>query len=263
MRFERSTIWALRVFGLGDYSRARRIHQQGVERSREIGYRLGEGDHLDNIGGTAWAVGDYDAAIEHYNKALALRRRMDDAWGVAVSKSNLAATYRQVGKLDEAERLYGEALDIDRSIGRRRGEAYDIHGLGLTYLDRGNLDGAVDALDAASAIRQELGEEHLCNESKMAGALARMRRGDRNEAGHIVRTVLDAEGSQPFEGAVETTASYFRAIEVLKATDPGAAATLQANVAAAVRERANRISDPEQRRSYLGDVADHRRATAD
>ena len=83
--------------------------EAGAERSREIGYRMGAGDHLDNVGGTAWAVGDHDLAIERYSEALRIRTAMNDTWGMAISTSNLGAAHLAKGEPTEARRFYSDA----------------------------------------------------------------------------------------------------------------------------------------------------------
>nr|MDJ0960575.1 tetratricopeptide repeat protein [Acidimicrobiia bacterium] len=251
------------LFGYGDYSAARHIHEVGAEQSRTIGYRMGEGDHLDNVGGTAWAVGDFDLAVEQYSAALEIRELTDDAWGIAISKGNLGSTYRAKGDLARAIEFGEAALIIDRRIGRRRGEAYDLHGLGLCYLELGEHDRAVDHLDAAAAIRSDLGEQHLANESVVAAAVARLRRGERRNAADIVEAALADEAGDLFAGAVETTATLLRCIEVLESVDPDAAEHLRNQTASLVAERASRIGDPGQRASYLAEVASHRGIATD
>ena len=245
------------IFSIGDYSRAREIHREGAARSREIGYRMGEGDHLDNMGGTAWAVGDFDSALDYYSESLAIREGMEDAWGVAISKGNLGSTHRAMGNPELALELYSEALEIDDRIGRRRGVAYDYHGIGLCHLDMDHLDLAVESLEKSTAIRTELEEIHLANESKVAAAVARLRRGDQEAAKVAVEEALEEEGESFFEGAVETTAARLRAIEVMEAVDPDRADGLRDLTRQGVMARSERISDPDQRRSYLEDVTSH------
>lgn len=251
------------LFATGDYSAARHIHEAGAERSRAIGYRMGEGDHLDNVGGTAWAVGDFELAIAHYTAALEIRELTGDAWGMAISKGNLGTTYRAKGDPERARTLCEEALAIDRKIGRRRGEAYDLHGLGLCHLDLGEFDRAVDLLDAAAAIRTELRERHLANESLVAAATARWRRGDVHAAATMIEGVLAEEAVDLFSGAVETTATLLRCIAVLESVDPDEAERLRATTVSLVAQRAARISDPEHRASYLAEVASHRVVSSD
>ncbi len=249
------------IFALGDYSRARQIHQEGAATSRDIGYRMGEGDHLDNMGGTAWAVGDFAKSLEYYGESLSIREGMEDAWGVAISKGNLGSTHRAMGNPGQALALYREALEIDKRIGRRRGEAYDHHGIGLCHLDMGRLNLAVESLKTSAGIRSELGEVHLANESKIAAAVALLRRGDLDAAQAMAQEALEQEGEAFFEGAVETTAARLRAVEVMEAVDPQQGKELREETKAGVLARAQRISDPDQRRSYLEDVVSHSSAT--
>ncbi len=245
------------IFATGDYSAAREIHREGANRSKEVGYRMGEGDHVDNMGGTAWAVGDLELARDYYTAALKIRQEMDDAWGVAISKGNLGLVYRSIGMPDEGLALYREALEIDRQIGRRRGEAYDLHGIGLCHLDLQRYNLATEALGQAAAIREELGEGHLANESHVACAVAMKRRGDEEPASELVTRVLEDEGPDFFAGAIETTASWLRCIEVLESNSPEGVAELRQRAREGVMERASRISDPEQRQSYLKRVESH------
>ncbi len=248
------------LFALGDYSEARTMHEAGAARSADIGYLMGEGDHKDNAGGTAWAVGDYGVAMELYSAALAIRERMDDAWGIAISKGNLGATRRAMGYPDDALILYREALAIDRRIGRRRGEAYDLHGVGVCLLDLERYNLASEALGEAADLRTELGEHHLANESRAACATAMLRRGDVADAVALVDSVLEDEGDDMFEGAVETTVSLLRCIEVIDHVDPERATQLRRLTAERVAARAARISDPSHRRSYLESIEAHRTA---
>ena len=239
------------MFSLGDFSSAREIHSTGVDRSRQIGFRMGEGDHLDNMGGTAWAIGDYELATHLYGEALDLRREMDDAWGIAISLGNLGAEARSSGRPAEGLKYYEEALQIDREIGRRRGEAYDLHGIGLCHLALEQFDLAEAALTAAATIRLDLSEPHLANESRTACAVAMLRKGNTREATQLIEEVLQSEGDRFFAGAVETTATRLRSIEVVASTDPDHASTLIARTREDIERRAKRISDPDDRRSYI------------
>ncbi len=241
----------------GDYAAARVIHSAGIRRSIEIGYRLAHSDHLDNRGGTAWAVGRYAAAKADYEAALAIRRRLHDAWGIAISLGNLGGVNRALGDLDLARAQYEEALAVDRSIGRRRGEAFSLHGLGLVHRDAGALSAARVALEQAVAVRTEIGERHLANESTVALADVLRRTGDITSAAALVDEAMRSEGSDRFGAAIETTAALLHCYHVLAETAPDRATELLATMAAAIQERSSRISDEEQRRSYLHDVPSH------
>jgi hypothetical protein len=159
--------------------------------------------------------------------------------------------------------LYREALEIDQRIGRRRGEAYDLHGIGLCQLDLGRNNLAAEALAGAARIRQELEEPHLANESQVAHAVAIMRRGDMAEAAELVQSALDDEGDDFFAACVETTATRLRCVEVLEAINPEIAAELRSRAKTDVVRRAELISDPEDRRTYLEQVESHSRAHLD
>lgn len=221
---------------------------------------MGEGDHLDNMGGTAWAVGDLDLALDLYGEALRIRQSMDDSWGMAISLGNLGATHRAKGDPAKALTVYREALEIDQRIGRKRGEAYDLHGIGLCHIDLGRYNLATESLKASAQLRESLGESHLANESHVACAQAMLRAGDTADALALVETTLEDEADDFFAAAVETTSSRLRAIEVLESTFPELADKLMQRTRAGVLERSRLISDSDQRLTYLQQVESHSRA---
>ena len=98
----------------------------------------------------------------------------------------------------------------------------------------------------------------MANESSVAAAVGRLRRGERHDAAVIVEGALAEETGDLFAGAVETTATLLRCIEILESVDPDQAADLRRQTATLVAERASRISDPDHRASYLAEVASHR-----
>jgi hypothetical protein len=85
-----------------------------------------------------------------------------------------------------------------------------------------------------------------------------LRRGDEATATSLVGRVLERERDTMFDGAVETTATLLRCVEVIEHTEPDRATALRAFTTERVAERAQRISDPSQRESYLRSVESHR-----
>lgn len=240
------------LWGLGDFSAAAEVHREGVERSRAIGYRMSEGDNLDNLGGAHWAVGHLDDAIVHYCEALELRRRSRDLWGVGISLSNLGTAYRSANRLDDAIESFREGIEIDVSIGRTRGEAYSQHGLGWALLEVGQPHEALAAFDRAMAIREELGDKVHILESRAGRARALARAGDTAAAGESARAIAGQLDEAFFSHATEPFRVVQTVLELLDNT--GLAADLTERATRELGVRADRISNPDDRASYLAAV---------
>ena len=68
------------------------------------------GGLFSNLGIIAEYVGDYDRARELHEQGIAVRLEAGDKWGVAVSRGNLGNIARLQGDLDGARRLLEDAL---------------------------------------------------------------------------------------------------------------------------------------------------------
>jgi tetratricopeptide (TPR) repeat protein len=176
--------------------------------SRQLGDRRIEGDNLDNIGGTYWALGDYEQAIDFYSQALEIRRATDDLWGIAISQNNLATAWRDHGQPAQTIPYYEEALAVNRQMGRRRGEGYVRHGQGLTHLEAGELELAHERLTEAAAIRRTLGERDNLLETMAILALTELQAGQIDSAKQKLQTVLETIGDETDRAALRQWVHY-------------------------------------------------------
>ena len=155
-------------WGLGAYAASRAAHEQALASNRAINHRRGEADNLDNMGGVDWVLGRYDEAIAQYEAALAIRRAIDDRWGISISLGNLGDAYRLKGDYAAALSYLDQAYAVNLEIGRLRGQCYNLHGRGLTLLAMGRIAAAQQALEAARAGRETLGEQDNLLETRAA-----------------------------------------------------------------------------------------------
>jgi len=104
---------------------------------REIGYRAGEANALDNLGLIYRRQDYYPQAAECHQQAITLFREIGHRAGEANALSNLGLVYRQQGHYGQATEYHQQALILFREIGHRAGEADALDNLGLVYRRQG------------------------------------------------------------------------------------------------------------------------------
>jgi tetratricopeptide (TPR) repeat protein/biotin operon repressor len=141
---------------LGDYAGARRIHEDVLDRTRELGIATLAWIQMANLGNIAFELGDYVAAVEWHEEAVTACRAVADVRGLALSLGNLAEACRELGDVQSALRYADEALALNRERGYKRGEAHVQDGRGRVFLAAAALDEARGAFRHALAIWDEL-----------------------------------------------------------------------------------------------------------
>jgi predicted ATPase/DNA-binding SARP family transcriptional activator len=216
----------------GEYDRARVQLERACEyfQSRQQLRRLARA--LSHLGIVYWRSDDYARAVEHLVRARSLLQTLDDRWELARVLYALAGVAFQQSDLDGALRHGQEALRLYDAIGDRRNSAsvrgslalaycrlerYDLalefnqqdremsrevgdrHGVAITLGNRGwiyqvsgDLERAVQCLEEALQIEEELG--NAWDTARHRAALARVHhlRGERDLAGILYALALPA-----------------------------------------------------------------------
>jgi len=205
-------------------------------------------------------LGAYAEAEDMLRKAASAARDLGLQNVVATARHNLGLTLSRLGKVEEAARLELAAADAFRASGNRRLEGAARTYLALIYMDAG--DHATAERHARLALK--LAERPTLmplNRAQTLGVLARtLVHQDRGtEALRIAREGLDMleELGGIDEGESQIRLSYAEALHVAGEVD----AAREAIVAAAnrVRQRADRITNPRWRKSFLLSVPEHAR----
>ncbi len=164
------------LWGLGAYPDARARHEAALAISRELDDRWGQATATLNLGQVALATGDYIAAIDRFAAALTGFRALGQGLGTATALSTLAQAYALLGDRAAALSYAAEALRASQAAGLLRIEGYAQHNRGLALLDWQPAGPppaeAAQALRAACAIREQLGERENLAESRACLALA-------------------------------------------------------------------------------------------
>ncbi len=148
------------AYTCGDHPAARRLLEDSLAHSRQLGDVPGIAAALNNLGNVARAQGDYPYAIALLEESLAWKRTLGDRASLASSLSNLGIVMKDQGDHTRASLLYEESLAIWRELGDEAGIAGMLNNLGVAAFTRGD-DGDARALYAeALALRRHLGDKH-------------------------------------------------------------------------------------------------------
>lgn len=287
---------------LCDYTRTERYFEQAQRIFQEIGCRHSECCALDSLGITAFEQGCYWQAVACYEQSLYLRGQIADGYGESRTLMNLANVLLYLADFVQAGAYYEEALQLSRQIGARHIEGMTLTNMVLLHEHQGQYEQSLDygqqalrsanelgeqrtqgyALlhlghapaglgrlgEAAAAYRQSLelrraiGQHNQAIEALSSLARVALAQGDLARAQEHVQEILARIEQGSLDGTEEPFRIRMTCYLVLQAARaPQAKAFLEA-AHGMLQERAGRIAEPEQRRSFLEDVRSHREGVA-
>lgn len=124
----------------GQYERAREEYEMALELARELGFRIGEGYQLNNIGRVA-RHSDLDEAERRSKQALTIFNETGHRVGAAQALNNLAKVELRRGRTDRAGEYARRALAQSEGVDRRQ-MARSRHALGRVHLQTDRLSDA-------------------------------------------------------------------------------------------------------------------------
>ncbi len=249
---------ALYYTTIGDLARAARLLTHQVELSRNQGEIRTEAAGLGNLGYAYLQLGLYPGGREAIERSLALSRSIGARRLTAFNQINLGLAYWRTGDLPAARQCLEEAIPQLTSLGDRFGQAAGLAYLGMTQEKAGQIAPAQDCYAQAEQIFRQvdmLGGAHdaLCGQARCT-----LEQGDLERAYQQACQVwgyLEKDGAQTMEFPI---LAYLTCAEIFQAC------TDQAQLCAALKagyqdlmQRAERISNPAWRQSYLENVPEH------
>jgi hypothetical protein len=244
---------------IGDHGRAADLLSQHVAINRRLGDPYGEAMGLLNLGYNYLLLGLYDSAREAAEQSLQLTESIGARRLSAYNRLHLCLAHTRLGEPAAALRLLESARSVLREVEDVFGQAVCCTYLGFALEASGQPASAASTFDDA---RQKLGQTGAAGYAAdaLAGlcrsALAQDQVGQAEQHALEIWSYLAQHGTGGLEFpilAYQTCAQAFEA--------SGNVSRSQAAVEAGYNElmaRAERISDPDWRRAFLENVAEHR-----
>jgi predicted ATPase len=204
-------------------------------------------------------AGQWEEAARQFQDCLATASKLGIKSLASMAKQNLGLVLERQGRLEEARRLASESFDEYRAQGNLRMQSASQYYLATALLRTGELDAAEREARLAVESCRTLPPSHAEALSTLARVL--LARGERVEealafARHGMQ-ILETIGSLD-EGEPLLRLVYARALHASGDVDAARAAI--AALCRVLRSRAEKITDPAWRKSYLECIVENREA---
>ncbi|RME42279.1 MAG: hypothetical protein D6791_18135, partial [Chloroflexi bacterium] len=241
----------------GDYSKALKHSQEALAIARSIGDRFLERVNLINVAVMLAYLGDYEQAIDLAGAALEISRAIHDQSGEAVALINLGDFERALGRYGPALSHLQVALGLAEQLKRPFLVAACHHYLAETYRQhesRQNAERAIEHARLCIAAAEQAGTRHYQVLGRSALAMALLARGEVEDAlTTSTKAVEQLEALGAIEGPEEEV--YYHHFQVLQAAGRSDDAWQPLQKAwDLIQAKAQRISDPALRQSFLEQV---------
>jgi len=246
------------LLGQGRYDAARARLDQCLRINREIGHRLDEGFSLMIISEVLVCFGDYSEARSYLKQALPILRQAGSARGEGLVLAHLGEAAHYLGDDEAAQPYCRRALLVGQDAADRFVQADALSSLGDALASLGHLDEAADAYQKALDLRRQMNEHHRANQPLAGLASVALAQGDVEGAQAHVEEILSYLETGTLDGTREPFLVYLTCYRVLQANGDSRANEVLQEAHGLLQERAAKISDEGERRSFLKNVAAHR-----
>jgi predicted ATPase/DNA-binding SARP family transcriptional activator len=241
----------------GDYEQAQIYYEASLKHSLESSNVAGQITSIANLGDVALKLGQYGRARAYYDQALDLARRSN---GPQYESHILSYLGQLCVCLDENERArdYGQqALAIAEKVGVRREQAYALTCLGHAYFKLEELDRSADCYQKAVECWRAVGDRYRALECIAGLAQIALTRSDRLAAQERVETILQHLTTDTFIGADDPFRVYWISYLVLRSNKDRRADALLKDARHLLSAQADKIQNPDLRRTFLERVPSH------
>lgn len=256
----------------GDYAAAYRYLERGLQMCRQMGNRMGEVLASFNLGRVTAAVGQYAAAQNHFEHALQLARNLENERMETQVLTGMALLYCHQGDYNRAWETAHDALRLAEATSNRPAAAEALVVSGDALCELGMTAEARTAYQQALAIYEALDQPLLALEPRAGLALVALAEKQPGAAAahldEIWRHLAPAQGQDGVLSLerLQAVRDPFRVcvacIRVLRAMRSRHAFACTEAAYRFLKERAERISDPSMRRTFLHQVPANRQILA-
>jgi class 3 adenylate cyclase/predicted ATPase len=250
---------AMTVREAGDYGQAETYLSDALAIQQALRNRWEEVNVWNELGILHRELGNLPQAQTCLQQGLQLSREIGDEAGQMYILSNLGLVVRDRGDLEGAERLLTDGLVLSRKGSNKYAISYFFSYLGSVSLQAGRLEEAAERAEGALALRRELDMRLNSTDDLATLAAIHLAADDLIQALDYTRRALAILDECGGEGPEFPQRGYFICYQVLSAA--GRKETAQVALQSAYRlvmARAEKITDPALRRSFLDQVAINR-----
>jgi tetratricopeptide (TPR) repeat protein len=134
--------------------------QQGLDLSKKIGYKIGEGDCLNRLGVVYWKNGKYNRALLLIINSLKLREEINDRLGVLKSLNDIGIIYADQGDNKKALTYHFKAKAIAESLKDKKRLSIVLSNIGNCYLKLNKINLALSYELQAYGIQHALNDKN-------------------------------------------------------------------------------------------------------
>ena len=193
---------ALVYLNRNDYGNALRYAQQALVLDREQEDPVGEQEVLRYIGDIYAGEGDYQQALTSYEQVLRIRREIGYRTLEGGAIGDIGDVYLFIGDYQRSLELHYQSLEINKEVGRKYGQTWCHHDIGVIYYSLNNLKQAVDELEIAIAMAEEIQVPQLIVLSKNDLSLVRRTQGTPESLQAALQVALEATSTSETHGLI-------------------------------------------------------------
>jgi tetratricopeptide (TPR) repeat protein len=184
------TTQAYLLLRAGDHVGARRLFQEALEISKDVGNEVGVATNWDGVAEACLVAGEIEEALQYHRLAHEEYRRLGLAGGLAYSLARLGLAEETAGRWDDAAVHYREALEVATRTGDVLGIIPALEGLGREAARRRDPERAARLLATGTALRDRTG---LATGPVEAGATEAARETTTGQLDSTVFTAITAQ----------------------------------------------------------------------
>lgn len=239
----------------GNYHAALEYDEQALRLARETGQHMQECGLLANMGWLWGLQGDYASARVHAERALQIAREMGNLHIQTLTVINLSSYAGGQGDYETAIECAQRGLLLARRSGDRSAEAWALTYLGHGLCEVGRLDEAAEAYREALEVRGELEQSVLGTEPAAGMARIAWTQKEPSRAFELVNQILhQIELDGTLEGTDQPLRVYLWCYRVLEGLGDERAAGILGRAHDLLKQRANGLSDPLARKTFLENI---------
>lgn len=162
---------------LGRVKEALQLHEQALSIETALGVPNGEGEDLRNIGDVYVSMGQLTRALAAYESSEECFRKGDQEGEIASTRERIARVHMMQGELKEAEDVFRYALHTHEGGEDDEAVVSDLIGIGEALCHQGNNTASIQYLEEAVKAATERGAKIELAEAEAALAVAKRARG--------------------------------------------------------------------------------------